>query len=328
MSKDCYFHTPAEEFLTMQGPPPPVCIPGILNDAIVQLAIAFFGPSRPMDFLQRMDDVLRWSLFMADCPMHALPAYSEDGDVSPLPGFDLNVALLKSRVAHAGYLRGRKILHRPLHWGDVGGDAFSRERPPCNPAVLDQEYLRRVALPSSDPSPKRAAASALPVRVACMYLAVLPSDQAQAHLQGASFAKHCDWAIFFTSTPRAQEERSTWKLPRRAGAHIVVNLAQSYPDAREDQSRFMKTRLGSTTGKYTKKKLLIGNTIQKSLLATLYVAEHATLLETADLFCWLELDSAFVAENLRAFARAHGVSADDPWFFASLSMGTQGEGSV
>jgi len=108
----------------------------------------------------------------------------------------------------------------------------------------------------------------------------------------------------------------------------VVNLAQSYPDAREDQSRFMKTRLGSTTGKYTKKKLLIGNTIQKSLLATLYVAEHATLLETADLFCWLELDSAFVAENLRAFARAHGVSADDPWFFASLSMGMKFDAGV
>ena len=53
-----------------------------------------------------------------------------------------------------------------------------------------------------------------------------------------------------------------------------------------------------------------GNTIQKSLLMAVYAARH--FLEDAELFCRLELDSAFSTENLRAFARGKHASGRRP----------------
>lgn len=159
-----------------------------------------------------------------------------------------------------------------------------------------------------------------------MYAGVLPGDNTQIRLVGKTFAKHCDWAQFFVSPPSAEESRRSWSLPRNAGGHTVVNLVQEFPDAREDDNRYMQTKQG-TNAQFTRKRLWDGNTIQKSLLTAVYVATYR--LKSADIFCWLELDSAFVAENMRAFARAHDLDpTNQAFFFSSLSMGMKFDPNV
>lgn len=155
--------------------------------------------------------------------------------------------------------------------------------------------------------------------MACLYMAVLPQDRAQVRLVGRSFARHCDGARFFTASPRAAVSQATWRLPASAGGHEVVNLARVFEEAEEDEGSFMRTDWeGLQEGTFAKR-WWHGNTIQKSLLAFLWTSARAA--HEAGVFCMLELDSAFVAENLRAFVRAAGIGAAEPVFIAGLNMG-------
>jgi len=60
------------------------------------------------------------------------------------------------------------------------------------------------------------------------------------------------------------------------------------------------------------------NLVAKVLLMFLFLAGDESLLSEADLFCRLDLDSAFIPENLRAFARAVGLEAQDKYYIGAL----------
>ncbi|CAJ1459035.1 unnamed protein product [Effrenium voratum] len=108
--------------------------------------------------------------------------------------------------------------------------------------------------------------------------------------------------------------------PSLAANRIEVNLARIFPEAQADES-WMRTQWEAETGvkDVFRTRLWSGNTIQKSLLMAVHTARNH--LDDADIFCWLELDSAFIAENLRAFARVQNLRAEEPYFVAALHLG-------
>jgi len=331
MPNHCYHGVPVGVTGADVGAPGELggCVPGLLNYAIVQAVASFYAPwAGPASFLARMDDVLRLALLMADCPLSSLASYAAQGGVvTPLPGVDLIGVLAKTRAAYAGFQSGRKLLQDPLRWSEGSG------RPVCDPEAAEADFLRHAATapslrspwPSSVPVKKQRPESS-GVRVGCMYAAVWPADRAQARLVSRTFGRHCEWTSFFVSANRSTEPRRMWRLRGHLEDHMVVNLAQVFAEAREDDD-FMGTAMGGAkfAGSWgrdavaMRKRWWTGNTIQKSLLTSLYAAEN--LLDSADVFCLLELDSAFVAENLRAYARAEALSPEDPVFVASLNLG-------
>lgn len=286
------------------------CVPGRLNQKIVEAVAAFYAKINPSTFLNSLDRVLLLAQIMADCPMAALASYAGAGGIAPLDGFNLAGALEKSRAAHLGFLRGSKVLGDPLMWT---GPSDTYGRPICNRELSDRSYLARaIAVPTprnTDSGPRK--------RIGCLYAAVWPADRAQIGVVGQTFARHCDWARFFVAPGRSVESRRSWRLRRHSrGESSIINLAEIFPEARPDVSKFMKT-----ASSWSPQRWWSGNTIQKYLLISLYAADH--LQEAADVFCLLELDSAFIADNLRAFARAEGLHVSDPVFLASLNMGSK-----
>lgn len=292
----------------------PLCAPGLLNRAVVIAVAALVAKVRPATFIARLDDALRLALLMKPCPPASLlSAVAGRGGFAPLPGLTLPGVLAKSDAAHKGFLRGLKVLPHPLQWGGETGPT-ARSSPSkgfqCDAGAVDAAYSQRA----------RAASGAGNLRVACLIGAVWPDDRAQMVRMEQTFARHCGVSKFFVAASRTQEARLNWKL-RYSSVASVVNLAQVYPDAREDVGSFMRTDWESADPDHSKThrtRKWFGNTIEKYLLIVLYAANH--LLRLSDMFCLLELDSFVVIENLQAFVNVHGLHATDPVYLSSLYM--------
>ncbi|CAE7426775.1 unnamed protein product [Symbiodinium sp. CCMP2456] len=285
------------------------CVPAALARFLLGAAAAAASPHRgPSLLLAQLGNAAEAAAVMQSCPWALLDDFACDGCVAPPHGFRPAGLLAKVRAAHAAYASGRKFLPKPLSW--AGGELT------CNRDAADAEYE------ASAQDVQEGVAQ----RVACLYLAALPNDYAPIRRMARTFARHCDWASFFATPRRDEEGRSSWRISVGRREFEIVNLAQAFPEAQADES-WMKMQwvdegipVPAAPGSDTfRKRLWSGNTIQKSLLMAVYTARRS--LDRADLFCLLELDSAFSAENLRAFARANKLLAQDPHYVASLHLG-------
>ncbi|OLQ13795.1 hypothetical protein AK812_SmicGene2123 [Symbiodinium microadriaticum] len=274
--------------------------------SVAAAASQHLGPST---LLAQLADATEAATVMQDCPWPLLDDFACDGCVAPPRGFRPANLLAKVRAADAAYPSGRKVLPKPLSWD---GEDLT-----CDEAATESRYEAAAQAPPS---------SGIAQRVACLHLAALPNDYPPLRRMAQSFARHCDWAKFFAAPSRKEEMRSSWKIRIRRRDFEIVNLARAFRETQADKS-WMKMQWtdadkptpGIPGSQTFRTRLWSGNTIQKSLPMAVYAARH--LLEDAELFCRLELDSAFSAENLRAFARAKMLRAGDPNFVAALHLG-------
>eukprot|EP00434_Breviolum_minutum_P001748 symbB.v1.2.001547.t1/scaffold85.1/size341090/7 len=320
---------------------PESCAAETLSNALLLVAAA----RRPADLLAHLDDALRAALVMRDCPWPLLDAFACDDCYGPPPGFRIGSLVEKTRAAHLAFAKGGKRLKDPLQWTQemewVEKDGDDSHRSPlegemsaCNLPEFDAKYQEE-AKAAHGPAFRTSGFS--PMRVACLYLAALPNDSPAIRRSASTFARHCDWASFFAAPNREKEgsllgnggnqhlmrldgeKRETWRITVQGRDFEIVNLAQVFPEAQADESWMQTQWEGEAVKDVFRTRLWSGNTIQKSLLMAVYTARHR--LEHAEFFCWLELDSAFVAENLRAFARVHGLVAEEAVFIAALHLG-------
>ncbi|CAK9072363.1 unnamed protein product, partial [Durusdinium trenchii] len=240
---------------------------------------------------------------MRDCPWPLLDAFACNNCVAPPVGFRPAALLQKTRAAHAAFARGQTLFKDPLRW--TSGELS------CKPAATDALYEARAIGQLKNPMAAKS--------VACLYLAALPNDYPTLRRVADTFAYHCDWAKFFAAPSRTKEPRRSWHITARHQVFEIVNLASFFPDAQTDESWMQTQWEGDTVKDVFRTRLYSGNTIQKSLLMAVHVGRHH--LDQAELFCWLELDSAFIADNLRAFARVQGLHAKEPHFVAALHLG-------
>ncbi|CAJ1363960.1 unnamed protein product, partial [Effrenium voratum] len=252
----------------------------------------------PAARLARLDDALLAALVMRDCPQRLLADFACGTCVGPPKDFRLGTLLATVRKAHQAFLSGARA--------DLPALPDAKEIS-CEPARVDAAYEEAAA-----------DVSARPARVACLYLAALPNDYKTLRRVAGTFGRHCDWTKFFAA--RREEKRKSWRLRVRGSWFEIVNLARIFPEAQADES-WMRTQWEAETGvkDVFRTRLWSGNTIQKSLLMAVHTARNH--LDDADIFCWLELDSAFIAENLRAFARVQNLRAEEPYFVAALHLG-------
>ncbi|CAE7747233.1 ABCF2 [Symbiodinium sp. CCMP2592] len=285
------------------------CVPAALSRYLLGAAAAAASPHRgPSLLLAQLGNAAEAAAVMQSCPWALLDDFACDGCVAPPRGFRPAGLLAKVRAAHAAYASGRKFLANPLSW--AGGELT------CNRDAADAKYEASA----------EAVQEGVAQRVACLYLAALPNDYPPIRRMAHTFARHCDWASFFAAPRKDEERRSSWRISVGRREFEIVNLAQAFPQAQADKS-WMKMQWvnegipvpAAPSSDTFRKRLWSGNTIQKSLLMAVYTARHS--LDRADLFCLLELDSAFVAENLRAFARANTLLTQDPHYVASLHLG-------
>eukprot|EP00439_Symbiodinium_sp_Y106_P071434 s994_g12.t2 len=288
------------------------CVPAALSRYLLGAAAAAASPHRgPSLLLAQLGNAAEAAAVMQSCPWALLDDFACDGCVAPPRGFRPAGLLAKVRAAHAAYASGQKFLAKPLSW--AGGELT------CNRDATDAKYE----------ASSEAVQEGVAQRVACLYLAALPNDYPPIRRMAHTFARHCDWASFFAAPRMDEERRSSWRISAGRREFEIVNLAQAFPEAQADKSWMKMQWVGegipvpAAPGSDTfRKRLWSGNTIQKSLLMAVYTARHS--LDRADLFCWLELDSAFLAENLRAFARANTLLTQDPHYVASLHLGQLG----
>jgi len=104
----------------------------------------------------------------------------------------------------------------------------------------------------------------------------------------------------------------------KCGQRAFTVISLDVRIARRDSGDFMRTGWQSeaSLNDTFKKRWWFGNTIEKSLLAVLHADAH--LSASADFFCLLELDTAFVPENLRALVQVAKVEVGHPIFLASM----------
>merc|ERR1719384_1146847 len=61
---------------------------------------------------------------------------------------------------------------------------------------------------------------------------------------------------------------------------------------------------------------VVGNLIQKTMYMFLWTAKFH--LNSAEVFCRLDLDTLFIAENMQAYLRVHNIPGDEPFYFGVL----------
>lgn len=154
-----------------------------------------------------------------------------------------------------------------------------------------------------------------PSRTLCLFPAAWPKEQQRVEVVGRTFARHCSGSIFFVAANPEVERRKMWHLMDVHGGHRVVNVLAHFgtqvigPDH--------DTGVEATDERSRQLLAIRGNLISKILLMFLLVEEQ--FLEEADAFCRVDLDSAFVADNLRAFLRAFRVMPEDNYYIGLQS---------
>ncbi|CAE8676945.1 unnamed protein product, partial [Polarella glacialis] len=218
---------------------------------------------------------------------------------------------LPFKLALAAFSRRGKAssLASPLPW------SVTSQGEDCDRHKVDADYLRR-AMPVGPSPPKDALVSSSRGRVLCLYPACWPMEQARVELVGRTFAARCAGpggsrgrSVFFVAASPEVEQRPSWRLQGQNGGHEVVNLVALYGTGAltPDLEPFMRVEAVDELSR----KLLAarGNIVAKVLL--MFLAVHDLFLDEADLVGRLDLDSAFVAENLRALVRALGIHPED-----------------
>ena len=276
------------------------CLPGLLNICILcAVAAKHRGTESAAAMLGRLEAAVGVSLLARDCPVHR-PSSVYSAGIAPLA--DLPSAVLQLRGALDAFALGGKTLGNATSW-------TARRRFRCDPDAADAAYRRRAQAPKA----------ALPrYRVFCMFPAVYPADEARMEQVGRTFALHCDYGGFFVADP-ALSDQMLWKLGQEHGVKVpVVNLASHAEFFPPDEQMF---RMGSSeeggvsSEEAARKKVAEGNTIVKVLAMFNYVG--TTMLDTADIFCKVDLDTAIVPENLDAWARASGLDPEDMFWIGS-----------
>lgn len=291
------------------------CIPGLLNSALLcALAAKSVHAESPGAFLAKLETVLHLALLARHCPGGMLRSYVGVCGVAPPVAFGVHGVLRQHRIALAGFGRGKKALGHSSLWRDPEDMDTS-----CNHAAVEAEFLRLAGVRGETrglPESNIASSAILPpppdannVRIMCLYPASWPRDSARIESVAKAFATRCDNAKFFVSSSR--EGPKSWYLAPEHGEYEVLNLAALYdnPLMTEDSETFMNT---GSRGWASKQKVFRGNLIVKVLAMLVVTARIFNF--NAEIFCRLDLDTVFIPENLKAFARAMRISADDSVF--------------
>lgn len=123
-------------------------------------------------------------------------------------------------------------------------------------------------------------------------------------LVGRTFARHCSAAGFFVAADSAEK---VWRQEEKDGGHRIFNMAQLIADYFARDSRLLRNEGSVHRGGMTM--LEAGNTIIK--VFTMFMVAYDLCFDEADVFCKLDLDVAFVVENLQAFCHANGIKSSD-----------------
>jgi len=154
------------------------------------------------------------------------------------------------------------------------------------------------------------------LRIGCLLPVTLPHEGRLLRAQARTFLRHCDWTKAFYAAERRNAGLDR-ELARGIQGVELINLKQFEQVAGAAMLPDRSFQGGwRTSGRGTKAEAFSANTIQKVLYMLVYTA--GLHLDDADVFCRLDLDTLFLADNFRAYLRVHGVSPDDAVFFGTM----------